>query len=154
MAEQAQIKETELSDTFLAKRFSSLDFLRGLAILLMIILHQISDLLDVDTLVGDINNIPLINMVLLLLLPFIGGLAGLFLLTSAISNMISIQKNILRGKSALSIAIKQVIGGIVLLIFAMITEAITGYHGMFGHFLQNPTTNNFFNWNIVATRWA
>ncbi|MHA1198442.1 MAG: heparan-alpha-glucosaminide N-acetyltransferase domain-containing protein [Candidatus Heimdallarchaeaceae archaeon] len=155
MTEQAHIKTgTELSDNISTKRFSSLDFLRGLAIILMIILHQISDLLDIDTLVGDLNNVPLINMVLLLLLPFIGGLAGLFLLTSAISNMISMQKNTLRGRSVLSIAIKQIIGGIVLLVFAMITEAITGYHGMFGQFLHNPTTRNFINWNIVATRWA
>jgi len=149
-----EVSETKLSETIKQKRFSSLDFLRGVAILLMILLHQISDLLDVDTLVGNINNIPLINVLALFILPFIGGLAGLFLLTSAISNMVSMQKNLLKGRSILSIAIKQVVGGVVLLIFAMLTEAITGYHGMFGDFLKNPATHNFFNLDIVSNRWA
>ncbi len=149
-----QIKSLEPSGYTKQKRFSSLDFLRGLSILLMIILHQISDLLDVNTLVGNINNIPLINVLALFILPFIGGLAGLFLLTSAISNMVSMQKNLLKGNSVLSIAIKQIIGGIVLLIFAMITEAITGYHGMFGEFVSNPATHDFFNWDLVSNRWA
>ena len=144
----------ELSGSSGQKRFSSLDFLRGVAILLMIILHQISDLLDINTLVGNINNIPLINVVALFILPFIGGLAGLFLLASAISNMVSIQKNLLKGRSVQSIVIKQVVGGIVLLIFAMLTEGITGYHGMFGDFLINPATHKFFNLDIVCTRWA
>ncbi len=85
MTEQALTKTgTELSDNIQTKRFSSLDFLRGLAIILMIILHQISDLLDIGTLTADLNSVPLINIVALLILPFIGGLAGLFLLTSAI----------------------------------------------------------------------
>ena len=177
--QNVQIKSLEPSGYAKQKRFSSLDFLRGLSILLMIILHQISDLLDVDTLVGNINNIPLINILALFILPFIGGLAGLFLLTSAISNMVSMQRNLLKGNSVLSIAIKQVIGGTVLLIFAMITEAITGYHGMFGQFLHHPvvdnfinfdrltnlgilptvnlytpTANNFINIQAVSTRWA
>ncbi|MHA2254945.1 MAG: hypothetical protein ACXAAM_02630, partial [Candidatus Heimdallarchaeaceae archaeon] len=81
---------TELSTDVLTKRFVSLDFLRRLAIFLMLILHMVSDYLDVDTLLaGDnINHIPLMNLVALLILPFMGGLAGLFLLTSSISNMI------------------------------------------------------------------
>jgi hypothetical protein len=146
----------ELSTDVLTKRFVSLDFLRGLAIFLMLILHMVSDYLDVDTLLaGDnINHIPLMNLVALLILPFMGGLAGLFLLTSSISNMISMQKNALKGKSVLSIAIKQVIGGIVLLFFAMLTEGITGFWGTFGHFLNNPINHNFIDISIVSTRWA
>jgi len=147
---------TELSENISSKRFVSLDFLRGLSIFLMIVIHMISDYLDIDTLLaGDnINHIPLINLVALLIIPFMGGLAGLFLLTSAISNMVSMQKNLLKGKSVLSIAIKQVIGGIILLAFANLAEGITGYHGMFGHFLQNPTANKFFDFTVVSRRWA
>jgi hypothetical protein len=147
---------TELSENISKKRFVSLDFLRGLAIFIMILLHSISDLLDIDTLLaGDnINQIPIINLIALLVLPFLGGLAGLFLLTSASSNMVSMQKNLLKGESVLSIAIKQVIGGFVLLIFALLTESITGYHGTFGEFLLNPTSHTFWNVQWVSTRWA
>ena len=149
-------KTTKLSNNDSMKRFASIDFLRGLAIFIMILLHSIGDLLDIETLLaGDnINQIPIINLVALLVLPFLGGLAGLFLLASAISNMVSIQKNLLRGKSVLSIAIKQVIGGFVLLIFAMLTESITGFHGTFGEFLLDPRTRVFFDVNWVSRRWA
>jgi hypothetical protein len=122
----------------------------------MILLHSISDLLDINTLLaGDnINQIPLINVVALLVLPFLGALASLFFIASAISNMVSMQRNLLRGKNPLSIAIKQVIGGIVLLLFAMLTESITGYHGIFGEYLINPTTRTLWNPQWIATRWA
>ncbi|MHA2309002.1 MAG: hypothetical protein ACXABJ_06975, partial [Candidatus Heimdallarchaeaceae archaeon] len=146
---------TSLSENTSVKRFASIDFLRGLAIFIMIILHIFSDYLDVDTLLaGDnINHIPLINLVILVILPFLGGLAGLFLLASAISNMVSMQKNLKKGVSAGSIAIKQVTGGIILLLFAMLTEGLTGYHGSFGNLianLRNPT----FNASIAMTGWA
>jgi hypothetical protein len=156
LEEQTQITETKLAEISSTKRFVSIDFLRGLAIFIMILLHSISDLLDVNTLLaGDnINQIPLINVVALLVLPFLGALASLFFIASAISNMVSMQRNLLRGKSPLSIAIKQVIGGIVLLIFAMLTESITGYHGTFGEFLLNPSTRMFWDVQRVSTRWA
>lgn len=47
------------------------------------------------------------------------------------------QKNLKRGKTVGSIVIKQIIGGVILLLFAMITEGLTGYHGSFGHFVLN-----------------
>ncbi|NPD89068.1 MAG: DUF1624 domain-containing protein [Asgard group archaeon] len=146
---------TGLSENTSVKRFASLDFLRGLAIFVMIILHIISDYLDIDTLLaGDnINHIPLINLIALVILPLLGGLAGLFLLASAISNMVSMQKNLKKGISAGSIAIKQVIGGIILLLFAMLTEGLTGYHGSFGNLISN-LRNPTFNISIAMTGWA
>ena len=137
------------------KRFASLDFLRGLAIFIMLFLHMIGDYLDIDTLLTDINNLPLMNIVALVVLPFLGGLAGLFLIASSISNMVSMQKNLKRGKSVGSIVIKQIIGGIVLLLFAMITEGLTGYHGSFGHFilnLNNPPISFYIE--TATTQWA
>jgi hypothetical protein len=116
---------------------------------------MIGDYLDVNALLADINNLPLINVVALVVLPFLGGLAGLFLIASSISNMVSIQKNLKRGKSVSSIVIKQIIGGFILLLFAMITEGLTGYHGSLGHFvlnLNNPPISFYIG--TAITQWA
>jgi uncharacterized membrane protein len=111
MEELTTSTSTELSTNTKMKRFASIDFLRGLAIFIMLILHMIGDYLDIDTLLADINNLPLMNIVALIILPFLGGLAGLFLIASSISNMVSMQKNLKRGKTVGSIVIKQIIGG-------------------------------------------
>jgi len=149
--------ETEMKAPSYApmKRFASIDFLRGLAIFIMIFLHMVGDYLDIDTLLADVNQIPLINIVALIVLPLLGGLAGLFLIASSISNMLSMQKNLQQGKSIGSIVVKQIIGGIVLLFFAMLTEGFTGYHGTIGNFilnLNNPPLS--FNMDIAMTQWA
>ena len=91
----------------------------------MLVLHIISDVLNVDVLVADLNNLPLINLFALLILPFLGGLAGLFLLISSISNMVSIYKGLNRGEPVRAMVFKQIIGGVALLIVAMLSE---GFH--------------------------
>jgi hypothetical protein len=141
-----------------AKRFLSLDITRGIAIVLMLVLHIISDTLDVNGLLSDINNLPLINLLALLILPFFGGLAGLFLLVSSVGNMVSFYRELKKGNSVRGIVLKQIISGVVLLAFAMIIEGITGYHGIFGEVfkhLDNPaainTTVPLWRWNYFET---
>ncbi|MHA1340679.1 MAG: heparan-alpha-glucosaminide N-acetyltransferase domain-containing protein [Promethearchaeota archaeon] len=119
------------------KRFASIDFLRGLAILMMLILHIISDTLDLDNLLADMGNLSLFELILLIVLPFLGGLAGLFLMISAVGNMISMQKQLKRGRTAKEIGMRQVFGGFLLLIFAMLTEGIIGYHGLVGEVFKH-----------------
>lgn len=135
------------------KRFASIDFLRGFAIFLMLFLHIISDTLYIDTLIADLNNIPLGNVVALIVLPFLGGLAGFFLMVSAVANMISMHKHLEKGKPVNALVVKQVLGGIILLIFAMLVEALIGYHGAFGELflhLDDPSQNE---WARVWYRW-
>ncbi|MBD3353573.1 MAG: DUF1624 domain-containing protein [Candidatus Lokiarchaeota archaeon] len=126
------------------KRFSSIDFLRGLAMLMMIVLHTISDILDLDALLADMANLTLLELILLFVLPFLGGLAGFFLMISATGNMISMQKQLKRGRSAKDIGKRQVMGGFLLLIFAMLCEGLLGYHGYIGELFKNLD-------NITAT---
>ena len=45
------------------KRFASIDFLRGLAILMMLILHIISDILDLEALLADMGNLTLLEKI-------------------------------------------------------------------------------------------
>ncbi|NHJ87881.1 MAG: hypothetical protein FK734_20630 [Asgard group archaeon] len=153
-------------------RFATLDLSRGLAIFLMIGLHTLSYALNINDLLADIENLPLVNLIALVILPFYGGLAGFFLLVSATSNTVSIYKNLEKGNSIRSIVAKQVIGGFLLLIFAMLCEALIGYHGAFGNFFKylndpaayfdyNPLLNwehwgesGFnYNWQTLLYRW-
>ncbi len=136
------------------KRFSSIDFMRGIAILLMLFLHPIADYLDVDGLIAQIDYLPLINVIALVVLPFLGGLAGLFLLVSAISNMISMQKQLMRGRSVGMLALRQVITGFIIYFFAMLTESTTGYWGgigELGRYLDQPLV---VNWVKIFTQWG
>ncbi|UJG44093.1 MAG: hypothetical protein K9W46_02670 [Candidatus Heimdallarchaeum endolithica] len=114
------------------KRFFTIDFLRGISIFLMIVLHIISDTLDIDSLVAKLDQLPLFQVLLLVVLPFLGGLAGLFLIISAIGNMISMQRQLARGDNWKQIMLRQVITGSFLLFFAMLSESILGYHGTIG----------------------
>jgi hypothetical protein len=119
------------------KRFASLDFLRGLAIVLMIGLHVVNGILNTDALLNKVSSVSLISLVSLLVLPFLGGLAGFFLLVSAASNMISMYRRLEKGQPTSTLILQQVIGGALLVLFAMLTEAVTGYNGSFGLFVRD-----------------
>ncbi len=154
-----------------SRRFATLDFARGLAIFLMVGLHTLSLVLNIPDLLADINNIPLVNLIALIIIPFYGGIAGFFLIVSSTSNMVSMYRNLEKGHSVKSIVIKQIIGGILLLIFAMLCEGLIGYHGAFGNFflhLDNPaeyfqydqilnyehwTEDLVYNWQTLLFRW-
>ncbi|MBN1329734.1 MAG: DUF1624 domain-containing protein [Candidatus Heimdallarchaeota archaeon] len=141
-----------------SKRFLTLDISRGLAIVVMLILHIIADTLDINNLLSDFNSIPVINLLALTILPFLGGLAGFFLLVSSTGNMISMYRELNKGHSIKSIVLKQIISGFLLLGFAMLTEGLIGYHGSFGEFFrhlddpsQTPWQNFRFGWNVFET---
>ncbi|MHA1766310.1 MAG: hypothetical protein ACTSVK_08610 [Promethearchaeota archaeon] len=124
------------------KRFASVDFLRGIAIVMMIILHIISDTLDINTLTSNLSVLPLIQILLLVVLPFLGGLAGFFLMVSSTGNMFSMQHQLAKGMGPKTLVLRQIMGGFLLLIVAMLSEAIIGYHGTVGEFflhLNDPS---------------
>ncbi len=152
------IAPIDISGKRVSGRFASIDFARGIAIVAMLFLHMVGDTLDIDGLLNTINDQALINILALILLPFYGGLAGFFLLISAAGNMVSMQRDLGRGKTVRSIVLKQVFGGILLLIFAMLSEGLMGYHGTIGEFFfhmnnpNQPYLNNFlFRWNVFET---
>ncbi len=115
------------------RRYASIDFLRGVAILMMIVLHIVMFMLDRDTLLNSINTVPIINIIAMIILVTAGGMAGFFLLVSAIGNGISMERNYQAGKKPKDVAMKQVIGGILLLVFAVLSEGVIGYQGFLGN---------------------
>ncbi|MEX2684922.1 MAG: hypothetical protein Q6373_025330 [Candidatus Sigynarchaeota archaeon] len=142
----AQIEKTSLESpgqvgTRRMKRYSSIDFARGLAIFMMVWLHTFMRWFDQDRIVADITNgtAPLFLVVLMAVSLFFGSWAGFFLMVSAIGNMISMARGLERGQSAADLALKQVIGGMLLLVFAYLTESLTGYHGAIGELAKGST---------------
>ena len=123
------------------KRFSSIDFLRGTAIVMMLFLHQISWFLNANAILANINNAPLIDILALVVLEFMGGLAGFFLLVSAIGNMISMYKRLQAGRSVNDLLLSQVVTGILLVIFAYLVEGDIGYLGALGDWFRDQTVD-------------
>jgi hypothetical protein len=136
------------------KRFVSLDILRGLAIIIMLILHVIKKILDIDGLIADGMTIPLLNLLLVLILPLIGGLAGLFLMVSSIGNMVSMTKQLQSGRKSIEVIVRQVFGGILLLFFAMLIEGTIGYDGYLAEFVKKIGYYEFINNSIWRWRWS
>jgi hypothetical protein len=120
-----------------ATRYASVDLLRGASILVMLVLHAIMDTLDVEHYLARLETGAVINILALIVLPMFGGLAGLFLLTSAIGNMLGMTRNLETGHSASAVMWKQVLGGVLIVIFAMFCEAVLGYHGALGQVFLN-----------------
>ena len=73
------------------QRFVSIDILRGLAIVMMLFVHIVSDTLDIDYYLSHINTGSLLQLVALVVIPFWGGMAGLFLMVSAMGNMVGMR---------------------------------------------------------------
>ncbi|MFX0036362.1 MAG: hypothetical protein ACFE9I_12080 [Candidatus Hermodarchaeota archaeon] len=134
------------------RRFASIDFLRGIAIFLMLFLHTILHVLDIDGLLDQINDIPMINIVALIILPFLGGLAGFFLMVSAIGNMISMYRHLQAGRNIKDLAIRQIMGGVLLLIFAMISESMLSIHGAFANLMKTLDDVSAWNWQVILYR--
>ncbi|NHK30934.1 MAG: hypothetical protein FK730_06245 [Asgard group archaeon] len=137
------------------KRYVSLDFARGIAIFLMLALHNVMTVLDINELLKPevINTLPIINLLALVIIPFFGGLAGFFLLVSAIGNMISIYRDLEKGRSVGSLVVKQIVSGFLLLFFAMIIENFTGYFGLAGQFFKNLNNVGATNWEVIRYRF-
>ncbi len=129
------------------ERYASIDFLRGFAIWMMLLLHVVMRIYDDHWALSfsTINPRPIINILILVILAFFGGWAGIFLIVSAIGNTISMQKAIKRGVKEETVLGKQLIVGFLLLIAAFLTESLTGYHGLIGDLVLG---RNFKDWII------
>ncbi len=135
------------------KRFASVDFMRGLAISLMLILHMIMHTLNVDALTADLSRLKFIEYVLMIIIPFAGGLAGFFLMVSAAGNAISMENALKQNLSPTALAHRQVVGGFILLIFAMLVEGLIGYHGDVGVFVHQ-SLKAVSNPEIAPVHWS
>jgi hypothetical protein len=115
------------------KRYVTLDFLRGLSIFGMIYLHILINIYNMDwtTHSETMRSAPMIALISLMMGLYFGSWAGLFLMVSATSNMISMYRSVDKGKSVQSMVYKQVLGGFILLLFAFLAEGTLQYYAVF-----------------------
>ncbi len=146
-ASKSEVKGTNLAETAVMKRLGSLDFQRGLAIFLMVFLHSIQHLYDIGW-ATNIDQLLQMNVLVILsvvLMAFLSGWAGYFLIISAIVNSLAMCKRALRGHRPIQILLKQVLNGLGILFAAVLTDGWFGYYGYLGKGLRtgNWTTQSF-----------
>lgn len=115
-------------------RIISLDFLRGLAIFLVVISYQFSTMYDSTWMHDPVTLLqqPTIIIIFGAILVFFGTFGSFFLLISMIVNFYSANKKIQKGVSPERILLKQIFTGILMLIYAYLFETVFHFHGYFG----------------------
>jgi UPF0716 family protein affecting phage T7 exclusion len=113
-------------------RFPSIDFIRGFAIFANVIVHIFTDVYNIGTLTTNVFNNPISVLVILVLIGYFGSFGSLFILISGTGNMISMQKAMEEGKPVKQVILKQLIGGIILLVFSFLVEGFFQFYGFLG----------------------
>jgi hypothetical protein len=123
------------------KRYASIDFLRGLAIFLMIWVHTFQRWVFREPLYSHMGEYSLFAIIFLMAILWLGSWCGLFLMVSATGNMLSMQNGLERGTTIGSTVFKQVMGGTLLLLAGIISETVLGYNAYLGNLVFG--TNNW-----------
>ncbi|MHA1822101.1 MAG: hypothetical protein ACTSU2_03100 [Promethearchaeota archaeon] len=114
------------------KRYVTIDFMRGLAIFGVVFVHIFSDLFDENSIMNNLNNIPLSFILILILILYLGCWGGMFVMISATGNMFSMYRNLERGKTPLQVAVRQIVMGLILLFFSILVEGTFQRYAFFG----------------------
>jgi preprotein translocase subunit Sss1 len=125
----------------MAKRYVSIDFLRGLAIWMLIFLHTMMRWINQSEIEATIGTQELFVVFIFIGAVFFGGWCGFFLLVSSIGNMISMASSVEHGQSWKQLAFRQVLSGVILLVFAYLSEGVIGYHGWLGENISHTSTD-------------
>lgn len=129
------------------KRLFSLDFIRGFAIWMMIILHSFNNMYDTSW-ARDFETLLQMNPAIILfvgLLAYFGTFAGLFLLVSISVNVYASHKKLEKGHKPRLILLKQVVVGLLVVIIGFLSETILLYEGLLGRLIyQKSTAIEFF----------
>ncbi|MCE7741289.1 MAG: DUF1624 domain-containing protein [Candidatus Heimdallarchaeota archaeon] len=133
---KTETRDSTQSDISKPRRYVTLDFLRGLAILGMISIHLLTRIMDLSW-TYELEEVPVFFIILTIILVFLGSWRGLFVLISGIGHMIAMQRARKKGVPLGRIVFRQVTNGIFLLMFAMLTEGIIGYDGWLNRSILN-----------------
>ncbi len=122
------------------KRYVSIDIIRGIAILGMIFFHLLEDVYNMSWIntQSGLSNAPIIAILMLSIGLYLGAWAGLFLMVSAIGNMLSMYNSLEKGTSVKKVVVKQVVGGFILLVFGFLAEGTLQYYAVFQTIIYPP----------------
>lgn len=118
----------------MSKRIITLDYLRGFSMIMIMVFHIILTAWDTANAVrsGSIDPFTLnpVLIVIMLIVLIFGYWRGFFLIISAIANVYAISKGLHKGKSRGKILLKQVLSGLVLIVWGTIVELFFNEWGM------------------------
>ena len=114
------------------KRFAIIDFMRGFAIFGVVFVHVFSDLFNQSAILSNLDATPLSFIIVLLIILYLGTWGGMFVMISATGNMFSMYNSLERGKSARDVALKQIVGGFILMFFSMLVEGVLQRYAFLG----------------------
>ena len=122
-----------------SKRMVTLDLVRGSCIMGMLGVHVFRRVYDLSWLGTDaMGDRSLLHLLTLLTIAYIGGMAGLFLLVSTISHTLSIREQLKAGRPLNGTIARQLMSGVLLLVFAFVVESTLGQHGFLGRMAYTP----------------
>ncbi len=113
-------------------RFPTIDVLRGFAIFSNVLVHIFSDVFDLSPVTSTLFDQPISILVILIMIGYFGSFGSLFIMISGTGNMLSMQKSVERGKPVQQVIAKQIIGGIILLVFSFLVEGFFQFYGFLG----------------------
>jgi len=143
---QEQIDEKKSSE-----RIVTLDFLRGLSILVMTFAHCFYHVYDYDWVVEDPTKLfeyPIIFVGLGLFVAFVGTWNTFFLLISITANTLVMFKKAAKGMDEKKLLYKQLLSGFLLYIFGSAIYSF-GYYGYFGQSIRGRNT-----WDTTYEIWS
>ncbi len=143
---QEQFNEKKSSE-----RIVSIDFLRGLSILVMTFAHCFYHVYDYDWVIEDPSKLFEYSIILVglgLFVAFVGTWNTFFLLISITANTLVMFKKAAKGMDAKKLLFKQLLSGFLLYIFG---SAIYGF-GYYGYFGSAITGRN--SWNTAYEIWS
>ena len=115
------------------KRIVTLDVIRGSCIIVMVAVHVFAAIFDKSWVGTDeMSSKTLLDILFLLFVAYLGGMTGLFLMVSTIAHTITIREQLKEGRNLTEVMVRQLISGIMLLVFAFLVESTIGYHGFMG----------------------
>ncbi|MHA1685644.1 MAG: hypothetical protein ACTSYD_04455 [Candidatus Heimdallarchaeaceae archaeon] len=138
------MQETEQKEKTI-QRIVSLDFLRGLAIFLMVFVHSIYRSYDYGWIMQNpeaIKDIPWFMYPFLVIIGYFGMWISFFILLSAITNTYSMLKKAKRGQEVHTLLVRQVVTGLLIVLVGKIKQMIIGYDGYIGEVVRYGDWSN------------
>lgn len=129
------------------KRIASIDFLRGIAIIMMIFIHSLYRLYDYQWIVDNpeaLLKIPIPLLALAAILSYFGMWVFFFVVLSGIVNAYSMTKKIANIQNQKVLLYKQIITGFIIILFGKIKEGFIGYWGYLGQALRSGDWTNIY----------
>ncbi|UYP44813.1 hypothetical protein NEF87_001098 [Candidatus Lokiarchaeum ossiferum] len=120
------------------RRYITIDFLRGFGIMCVCFIHLFTDLLDEESLESQLNDYPIILVIILLFIVYFGCWGSMFVMISATGNIFSMQRNLEKGNDWKSVMKRQVLFGFLLLMIALIVEGTLQKYGFLGTLIWGP----------------